>query len=287
MKKVYVFIICFCFSLVNADSYKGEIEIWKKQRISSLKKNWLSLVDLHWINKENTHIGSAENSDIRVSQKRFPQQVGIFTKSNNQVFFTPQVPGIICDGKPISTKTIVFKKEKSCNLQYESLSWFVIERSGKLAVRVRDYKNEDISKLDKVLCFSIKSHWKVKAKFVPYMPPKKIEITNILGMTSEDIVPGQLLFEIEGKEYSLDPVKSGSSLFIMFQDVTTGKTTYQVGRYIYADAPNEKGEVIIDFNKAYNPPCAYTPYATCPMAPEQNKLPVAITAGEKYLLKNH
>ncbi|BBM87320.1 DUF1684 domain-containing protein [Candidatus Uabimicrobium amorphum] len=285
--KIMCTIVFFCFSLIYADSYLTEIQAWQQQRIRSLKKNWLSLVDLHWMNKENTTIGSGSDCDIIVSQKRFPALIGTFVRKGDSVFFTPHAKNVTCDKENITTTTKVFQNDQTGNLAYKSLSWFVISRSGKLAIRVRDYENEDVAKLKKLPRFATNLQWKVTAKFLPYTPPKKIEIVNVLGMASEDEVPGKLVFEIAGKQHSLEPVKSGESLFIMFKDTTTGHTTYSVGRYLYAKFPDENGNVVIDFNKAYNPPCAYTPYATCPMAPKQNHLPIAIEAGEKYSQEAH
>lgn len=280
--KTMCLLTLICFSFISADNYSTEIEKWKQQRIDSLKKNWLSLVDLYWINKENTTIGSGSNCDIVVSQKRFPALIGSFVQKDNSVFFTPQVQDIICDQKKITTTTRVFDEDNTSTLEYKSLSWFVIARSGKLAIRVRDYQNEDVATLKFIPRFAINEKWKITAKFVAYTPPKKVEIVNVLGMTNEDEVPGKLVFQIDGKQHTLEPVKSGESFFLMFKDTTTGKTTYSVGRYLYANFPDKENNVILDFNKSYNPPCAYTPYATCPMAPQQNHLPIAIEAGEKY-----
>lgn len=280
--KTMCLLTVICFSFIYADNYSAEIEKWKRQRIQSLKKNWLSLVDLYWMNKKNTTIGSGSDCDIVVSQKRFPALIGTFLQKDNRVFFTPHVKDVLCDQKNIITTTSVFNDDNACTFEYKSLSWFVIARSGKLAVRVRDYQNEDVATLKHIPRFATNEKWKITAKFVAYTPPKKIEIVNVLGMTSEDEVTGKLVFQIAGKQHTLEPVKSGESFFIMFQDTTTGKTTYSVGRYLYADFPDKDSNVIIDFNKAYNPPCAYTPYATCPIAPQQNHLSIAIEAGEKY-----
>ena len=220
-----IILIILCFSSVYADNYSTEIENWKQQRIHSLKKNWLSLVDLHWMNKENTTIGSGDNCDIIVSKKRFPKLIGTFSQKGSSVFFTPHVKDITYDKKNIASTTRVFHEDNAGTLEYKSLSWFVISRSGKLAIRVRDYENEDVATLKYIPRFATNEQWKVTAKFVPYTPPKKVEIVNVLGMASEDEVPGKLVFDIAGKEHTLEPVKSGESFFIMFQDTTTGTTT--------------------------------------------------------------
>jgi uncharacterized protein (DUF1684 family) len=121
------------------------------------------------------------------------------------------------------------------------------------------------------------------AKFEPYNPPKIIPIANVLGMVDNMTSPGALVFEVDGKTYRLDPVleKGSKQLFIIFADKTAGKETYGAGRYLYADPPDVNGRVIVDFNKAHNPSCAFTKYATCPLPPRQNRLPFRIEAGEK------
>ena len=284
MKKIYLSIVLLSL-FVYADDYDNEINSWKQKRVESLNRNWLSLIDLHWINKEQTTIGS-ENCDITVSVKRFPKKIGSLTKNGRKVFFQPNVDGVVCEQQAVKENMCIFEegviKKK---LAYKSLLWFVTSRSGKLAVRVRDYENEDVGTMVEIPRFPTNKKWKLQAKYITFSQPKTIEITNILGMKSEDVVPGKIVFTVDEKQYSLEPVLSGQSLFIMFQDATTGKSTYQVGRYMSVNIPKNGESIVLDFNKAYNPPCAYTPYATCPMVPEQNRLPLTIDVGEKH--SNH
>ncbi len=126
--------------------------------------------------------------------------------------------------------------------------------------------------------------WRLAAHFEPYNPPKKMPIVNILNMESGEDSPGAVAFEVEGKAYRLDAIKEKGEpkLFMIFADSTSGKQTYPAGRYLYVDPPDTAGRMIIDFNKAYSPPCAFTKFATCPLPPKQNRLPFAIEAGEKY-----
>ena len=137
--------------------------------------------------------------------------------------------------------------------------------------------------------FPFNPKWRVKAKFQPYQPPRKIPITNVLGMTSDEISPGLLVFNVDGHDYRLEPIleQGEKDYFIIFRDATSGKETYPAARYLYASPPGADGKTIVDFNKAYNPPCAFTPYATCPLPPPQNRLGVRIDAGEKKYAGGH
>ena len=126
--------------------------------------------------------------------------------------------------------------------------------------------------------------WRIDAQFEPYNPPKPMPIVNVLNMESSESSPGAIKFTVDGHEYRLDAIteKDEPRLFMIIADKTSGKETYPAGRYLYVDPPDASGRVIIDFNKAYSPPCAFTKFATCPLPPKQNRLPFAIDAGEKY-----
>ncbi|MGZ7039414.1 MAG: DUF1684 domain-containing protein, partial [Thermoanaerobaculia bacterium] len=131
--------------------------------------------------------------------------------------------------------------------------------------------------------FPFNPKWRVEASFEPFNPPRKIPIVNVLGMSSEEISPGLLVFKVDGKEYRLQPIleQGEKDYFLIFRDDTSGKETYTAARYLYATPPGPDGKTIIDFNRAYNPPCAFTHYATCPLPPPQNRLHVRVDAGEK------
>lgn len=155
-----------------------------------------------------------------------------------------------------------------------------IERGGKIGVRMRDPNAEARREFTGCKWFAPSAAWNVLAKWVAYPKPKTIAITNILGMTDQEPSPGYAEFTLEGKIYRLEPVIDDGELFFMFKDETSGRSTYGAGRFLYADMP--KGDrVDLDFNKAHNPPCAFTAFATCPLPPRQNHLPIAVEAGEK------
>jgi uncharacterized protein (DUF1684 family) len=174
--------------------------------------------------------------------------------------------------------------DKPTVLHLGSLSLQIIKRGDKLGVRVKDKDNPARTNFVGIEYYPADQKWRLEARFEPYNPPKKMPIVNILGMESGEDSPGAVAFEVEGKTYRLDAIKEKGEpkLFMIFADNTSGKETYPAGRYLYVDPPDPSGKMIIDFNKAYSPPCAFTKFATCPLPPKQNRLPFAIEAGEKY-----
>jgi uncharacterized protein (DUF1684 family) len=168
-------------------------------------------------------------------------------------------------------------------LTLDSLSWFIIKRDGRFAVRLRDRESRFLKEFSGIQRFPVDSTWRIPAKLEKYDPPKQVKVPNILGSVSESESPGALVFEYEGIEFKLDPLGESlsRSLFLIFADQTNGTDTYGAGRFLYVDPPDSLGNTTIDFNKSYNPPCAFTAYATCPLPPSQNILPFRVTAGEK------
>jgi len=170
-----------------------------------------------------------------------------------------------------------------------TLSFEAIKRqdaSGdRYGVRARDPRSDARTHFKGLDYFPPNSKFRVVARFEPYAPPRKIPITNVLGMTSDEISPGALVFDLGGRTWRIDPIleQGTNDLFIIFKDATSGKETYAAARYLYAHPPDASGKTVVDFNRAYNPPCAFTPYATCPLPPPQNRLPIRVEAGElKY-----
>jgi uncharacterized protein (DUF1684 family) len=186
------------------------------------------------------------------------------------------------DGKPQPVGFDV--EEHPTILKYGSLSFQIIKRGDKLGLRVKDSQNPDRLNFKSTEFYLTDVKWRIDAQFEPYNPPKPMPITNVLGMESAETSPGALKFEIDGKEYRLDAIteRNEPRLFMIMADKTSGKDSYPAGRYLYVDPPDSSGHLIIDFNKAFSPPCAFTKFATCPLPPRQNRLPIAIEAGEKY-----
>jgi len=168
-------------------------------------------------------------------------------------------------------------------LSYGTLMWYIHKVDDKYAVRLKDSENPARIHFKGIETYPIDAKWRIKAKFEPYDPPKHLPIPNIMGFNTDEISPGRLVFKVKGKTYSLDPILEvgEKDYFIIFGDKTNGIETYGAGRFVYASPPDSDGFTYIDFNKAYNPPCVFTKYATCPLPPPQNRLPFKVTAGEK------
>jgi len=168
-----------------------------------------------------------------------------------------------------------------------TLNFQIIKRADKrgdrFGVRVKDTESESRKNFKGLEYFPTNPAYRIEARFEPYQPPKKIAITNVLGMTSDETSPGALVFTLEGRNFRIDPIleQGEKDLFIIFKDATSGKETYAAARYLYAHPPDATGKTIVDFNKSYNPPCVFTPYATCPLPPPQNRLLIRVEAGEK------
>jgi uncharacterized protein (DUF1684 family) len=167
--------------------------------------------------------------------------------------------------------------------RWGSLSWFVIERYGEYAIRIRDSASTALAEFHGLEAFPVREEWRILGRFRPYDPPREIAAPNVLGIPSTSTSPGAVVFRKDGREFRLDVTgePDARQLFLVFGDETNGKDTYAGGRFLSVEAPGEGGWIVIDFNRAYNPPCVFTPYATCPVPPEQNKLPIRIEAGEK------
>jgi hypothetical protein len=159
----------------------------------------------------------------------------------------------------------------------------IIKRADRYGVRIKDAQSPARVNFKGMDYFPIDPKWRVEAKLVPHDPPRTIPITNIVGQTTQEKSPGALEFQIDGKSYRLDPIieQGEPRYFVIFKDETSRAETYPAGRYVYTDPAGADGRVILDFNRAYNPPCVFTPFATCPLPPRQNVLPLRIEAGEK------
>ena len=165
----------------------------------------------------------------------------------------------------------------------------VIKRGERYGLRVKDSQAPTRTHFLGLDYFDVDPKWRIEAHYEPYKPEKHVAITDVTGMTSDTAVPGALVFNVDGKEYRIDPIieQGETDFFIIFKDATSRDATYPAARYLYASPPDKNGNVIVDFNKAYNPPCAFTSFATCPLPPPQNRLPFRIEAGEKKYRNGH
>ena len=282
-----IFVLAGCKETLKENgspSYIAEIKSWHNKRIENLKKEngWLNLVGLLWLREGENTIGSSTNNDI-VFPPGSPEFIGTITmKDTNIVINVAGGVNVTYNGSGIKKMQLhTDAGGKSEMLQLNSLRWNLIKRQTKIGIRLRDLNSSLVKNFKGIETFPINDEWKIEAKFEQFDPPKKIPIPNILGMIDTSKAAGMVVFEKEGKKFWLDALDEGDKLFIIFADETSGIETYGAGRFLYLDKPKENEKFYIDFNKAYNPPCNFTKFATCPLPPRQNHLKLRITAGEK------
>ena len=259
---------------------------WRARRLASLTKadGWLSLVGLIWLND-----GA---NDVSLPSK--PPTPIKATLQNGQVTLDANAK-LAIDGKPVAAPVALRDDttDKPTVVTMGTMQFLAIKRGDpgheKFGLRVKDSAADARVHFKGLDYFPVDPAYRVEARFEPYNPPHHIAITNVLGMTTQETSPGRLVFTLKGKEYSVDPIleQGETDYFIIFRDQTSGHETYGAARYLYAHPAGADGKTIVDFNKAYNPPCAFTPYATCPLPPPQNKLPLRIEAGEKKYAGGH
>ncbi|MFN7119873.1 MAG: DUF1684 domain-containing protein [Saprospiraceae bacterium] len=274
----------FAFQTVQKidKQYIAEIEAWRAQRIASLKSEdgWLNLAGLLPLKEGKNTFGSDKSNAIIFPKGDAFLGNLILENGEVKVEISPKTTVYQGDNKVKNLK-IFSLKEKPIILQHQSLRWFIIKRGERYFVRLRDLESPNVTHFPGIESFPIDPTWRIEATLEPAAPDFKIPVVDIIGTSSMQPSPGAFRFEIQGKTYSLYPTSEGDQLFFVFGDATNGDTTYGAGRFLYAKQPDANGKIILDFNKAYNPPCAFTAFATCPLPSEMNKLSIEINAGEK------
>lgn len=287
MRKLIVTIF-FCVSILQVQSqqeYLKEIAFWKSERLAELKsdKGWLNLAGLFWLNEGKQFFGGTVSDAIRFPIPSFPLSVGYYERRGDKVIQVLKKTIDIKVNGTFKKEAVVFHADsiKQPELSFASFHWTVIKREDKIGIRFRNLEHPAIKELKEIPCFPIDTSFRVKAKLVRPLLQATIPVENVLGQTTLQFSPGKLHFTISGNSYTLDALTEDDKLFIVFGDATSGKSTYPAGRFLYATMPGEDGITVLDFNKSFNPPCAFTPFATCPLPPKQNVLPLAVTAGEQ------
>jgi len=273
-------------------AHVAAVEEWRSRRDQRLRAadGWLSLAGLYWLEEGENRFGSDPDNDLVFPAGAAPAQAGAL-QVRGKVITLRAAPGagLTVAGQPVTTLALRTDAipEGPTVVELGRLSFQVIERNGKLAVRLKDRENPALLAFTGMEYFPIAAAWRVEGRLEPYEPPKQIPVPNALGWVENSPSPGAIVFEIDGKEHRLDPIlePGATDLFVIFGDPTNGKETYGAGRFLYAKPPGPDGKVVLDFNQAYNPPCVFTPYATCPLPPRQNRLPVRVEAGEKKYAK--
>lgn len=287
------------------NAYTTEITEWRKARENKLRSDngWLTVAGLYWLKQGENWLGTIPTSNVLLPKKA-PATLGSLRLDgdtlNPRLHFFPvtNIPVNItkADGTPVnpildSAQTLAFDNDNGSKpdiISIGDLSMFVVRRTTKsglrFGIRLRDKASAARQHFKGCTWFPVKPEYRTEARFTPYAEPKTIEIENILGGLEKHTAIGTLDFTLNGKEYKLEAEQEGNKLFINFRDETSGKAgvneTYPAGRFLYAELP-QNGVTVLDFNKAENPPCAFTNFATCPLPPRINWLKTKIEAGEK------
>ena len=270
--------------LAAQGDYRAQVDAWHTAREARLaaEDGWLTLLGRDWLNSGENTLGSAPGSTVLLPDWAAPGRAGLFILDSGTVRFRP-VPGggILLNGKPATEAVLTPDSAgKPDVLQAGRVRFYVIQRGDRFGIRIKDPETQARRTFHGVPRFPVDPAWQVVADFVPYVVPQVRNIPTVLGTTEPMTAPGLLRFKVAGREVTLEPMLEDGELFLIFKDATSAHGTYPAGRFLSADLPKE-GKVVLDFNKAINPPCAFTLFATCPLPPKQNQLDLAITAGEK------
>ncbi len=280
------FLVALTALAAPPEAYRQEVEAWRKAREARLaaEGGWLSVVGLDWLAEGENRFGSDPKHPVVLPAGKAPALAGVLVVAGGKVTLKAEPgAGITLDGQPVGERVLRTDADgKPDVLRLGSLAFHVIKRGERLAVRLKDADSAARRSFKGVPAYPVKPAFRVEARFVPYDPPRQIPIASVIGTTEPMQSPGKVVFRLGGREVSLDPVLEPGSdeLFFIFRDATSGRQTYPAGRFLYAPLPKD-GKVVLDFNRAVNPPCAFTEFATCPLPPKQNWLPVPVPAGEK------
>jgi uncharacterized protein (DUF1684 family) len=269
------------------EAYRAGIRKWREEREARLKADggWLTVAGLFWLKEGPSRFGTDPSLEIVLPEGSAPARAGVFVLAGGEtsVSLEPGAEGRI--GGECLRSDARMRPDTSGSpdvLEMGSLSLHVIARGGRYAVRLKDKNSTARKTFAGLRWYEVKEEYRVLARWMPHAPPKAVKVPNVLGQVQAMPSPGHAEFTLDGRAVRLDGVleeEDAEELFFIMRDGTSGKETYGAGRFLYADLPKD-GRVVLDFNKAENPPCAFTPYATCPLPPPQNWLPVRVEAGE-------
>jgi len=280
-------IVLGCLGSMEAQSdYVNSVEKWRSAEESDLKKEdgWLTLAGLFWLKDGVNTVGAGPQFDVQLTDN-FKEGTFGEIDFKNGVATLKAASGVAatCDGKLVSTIDLVSDdKGKPTEIRVGSQMFYLIRREeDRFGIRLKDNQSKARQQFKGLNWFPVDESYRVPAHLEAFPEPKELIVPNVLGGHFKMKSPGRLRFALQGKEYALQPVlNDDGSFFIIFRDATNSSETYSAGRFLDADKPVD-GKTTLDFNKATNPPCAFTHYATCPLPPEGNDLPIAIKAGEK------
>jgi uncharacterized protein (DUF1684 family) len=273
-------------TLVADPAYRKSVEDWRARVEKSLRADngWLTLAGRYPLKPGENTFGTAKTNDLV-----FPPGVG--PAGMGSVYVEPgrvtvkTVEGLVMkkDGIEFTDRVMGTNPEDRDWVTMGRAAFHFIERDGKYVLRLADNQSEVRKRFGSRVWYDVNDRYRVPAKFIAYNPPRKIPIVNILDEISDEPAPGYIEFELDGRKYTLDVVGDDTGLFTIFRDDSAGDTTYKSGRFLYVEEKPKPGErFMLDLNRAYNPPCAFSEFTTCPLPPKQNILKVKVEAGEKY-----
>jgi uncharacterized protein (DUF1684 family) len=279
----------------EAGDFAAEQQAWQRKRLENLvrEESWTSLVGLHWLDPAvATRIGS--NPDNEVVIAGLPERFGVIRHDDGRWLLAP-APGIEArvDGAELANEMPILGRgndaaARAPKVEAGRIRFVLIERAGRVGVRVWDTQAPTRVDFPGIEMFAVDPGWQVDARWQAHPPGRTIDIASVIGTIEPMPNPGVAIFERDGREFRLEALRENGSdeLFFIFADRTSGKTTYGAGRYLYTPLPLE-AVVTLDFNRAFNPPCAFSSFATCPLPPPENRLDLRVTAGEKAFRGHH
>ncbi len=274
---------------VEAAAYADSIDLFHKKRTIAIAgpEGWATLTGLWWLKPGENRLGSDRAADIVVPVAGVPARLGsVFVEGDSARFEAAQAAAFTVDSQPL-TAPLRLRSDvegRETVLRFRSLVVNYITRAGRKAVRIKDTLHVARRSFPGLRFFPTDAAWRLSARFVPRPRPDSMMIVDVLGIETKMSWPGELRFQVQGKEYVLqvirEPEDHGAKLFVMFRDATNGRETYPAMRYTNVNPPDSLGRTILDFNQSWSPPCAFTNFATCPLPPPRNTLPFRVTAGE-------
>jgi uncharacterized protein len=277
-------------------TWQKDLATWREQHAADLQKpdGWLALAGLAWLEPGDNSMGSAADNKLRLPEGG-PAHVGVLHLEGTTVSLRPPAgggfpDGLMVDGKAAQAQDLHTSSDNdkgNPRMTVGSLNFYAVRRGERFALRIKDAKAPTLVGFHGLKWYPPNARYRVTAKWVPYDPPKTIQLATMIGTAYDAPVPGAAEFELDGKTYHLEPVteeKPPVKLFFILKDTTSASTTYGACRFLYTPLPagglDKAGELVLDFNHLENPPCAYTPFATCPLPPVTNRMKVALPVGE-------
>jgi hypothetical protein len=297
LSRSFAFFALLPFALAAQESFSQRDElVWRTQHATDLQKpdGWLSLIGLEWLEPGDTSIGSAQDNKVHLPNTA-PAHVAVLKLETSAVTLLPPSEGfpsgLQIDGSPAKQRAMRADQDKdkfNSHATIGTLNFYVIKRADKFALRIKDAKSPALLEFHGLKWFEPNQAYRVTAKWTPYVPAKNVSLLTLVGTEYSEPVPGFAEFTLQGKTFRLEPVledANNTKLFFILRDTTSTETTYPACRFLYTTFPthgvDQPGELVLDFNHLENPPCAYSPYATCPLPPAGNRLPIALPVGEQ------